>query len=180
LPARDRETVSGDLLEEYRETIRPTRSPLAADAWYVGQVMIFGWRIALWAVLLAAILVGRTALDWFAPVADFAQRAESTTLFVASMLLVAGASSSLRTQSAWSGVVGTAVVVTLTAILCTMANALMYARWHDPVTLAAIERSGGLIEVFSIPLALILPGTAVGSFGAWLATRRRSATRLST
>ena len=145
----------------------------------MGQVGRFGWRLALWAVLLATILVGRTALDWFVPVADFAQRAESTTLMVASILLVVGASGTLRTQSAWAGVIGTAVVVTLTAVLCTVANAVMLARWHDAVTLAAIERSGGLMEVFSIPLALILPGTAVGSFGAWLATRRRSATRLS-
>jgi hypothetical protein len=173
LPSRDRETVSGDLLEEYRETIRPSRSQFAADLWYVGQVGIFGWRIGLWALALAAILVGRTALDWFVPVTDFAQRAETTTLLTASVVLVVGASSALRTQSVWAGVIGTATAMTLAAILCTIANAVMYARWHDPQTLAAIERSGGLSEVLLVPLTLILPGTAVGSFGAWLASRRR-------
>lgn len=41
LPARDRDTVSGDLMEEYRETIRPQRSPLAANVWYLRQVLRF-------------------------------------------------------------------------------------------------------------------------------------------
>ena len=50
LPVRDRDTVSGDLMEEYRETVRPGRSRLAADAWYVGQVSRFAWRPALWGV----------------------------------------------------------------------------------------------------------------------------------
>jgi hypothetical protein len=178
LPVRDRETVSGDLLEEYRAAIRPSRSQLAADLWYIGQVSVFAWRTGFWALVLASIFVGRTALDWFVPVSDFAQRAETTTLMTASILLVIGASHTLRTQSISAGVVGTATVVTLTAVLCTLANGVIYARWHDAATLAAIERSGGLLEVFLIPLALMLPGTAVGSFGAWLASRRRPATAL--
>ena len=175
LPVRDRETVSGDLLEEYRATIRPSRSQLAADIWYVGQVSVFAWRTELWALALTSIFVGRTALDWFVPVNDFAQRAETTTLMTASILLVIGASHTLRTQSISAGVVGTATVVTLTAMLCTMANGVMYALRHDAETLAAIETSGGLLEVFLLPLALILPGTVVGSFGAWLAAQRRPA-----
>lgn len=178
LPVRDRESVSGDLLEEYRVAIRPNRSRLAADLWYLRQVSVFGWRTGLWALVLTSIFVGRTALDWFVPVNEFAQRAETTTLMTASILLVAGASHTLRTRSMTAGVVGTVTVVSLTAILCTIANGVMYARWHDAQTLAAIERSGGLLEVFLIPLAVVLPGTVVGSFGAWLATQRRPATTL--
>jgi hypothetical protein len=35
----DRETMSGDLLEEYRVSIVPSRGRARADVWYVRQVM---------------------------------------------------------------------------------------------------------------------------------------------
>jgi hypothetical protein len=43
---RDRETVSGDLLEEYREVAVPTRGPAGGRWWYRRQVASFrdGWR----------------------------------------------------------------------------------------------------------------------------------------
>ena len=40
----DRECVSGDLLEEYRDSIRPARGRWGADVWYVRQVAGFAWR----------------------------------------------------------------------------------------------------------------------------------------
>lgn len=41
LDARDRDTISGDLLEEYREEVMKTRGPLAARFWYVRQILSF-------------------------------------------------------------------------------------------------------------------------------------------
>jgi len=38
LRARDRETITGDLLEEYREVALPTLGPLRAKLWYLRQV----------------------------------------------------------------------------------------------------------------------------------------------
>jgi hypothetical protein len=38
---QDRLTVSGDLLEEYRERIHPARGQRAADTWYIRQVAGF-------------------------------------------------------------------------------------------------------------------------------------------
>lgn len=81
LLTRDRETVSGDLLEEYRERIRPHRAP----------------------------------------------RAELTTLMTASVLLVLGASSTLRTQSVSAGAITTFSVLVLSAALCMIGNALLLA-----------------------------------------------------
>src|SRR5262245_31041614 len=44
-------SVSGDLLEEYRDTVHPSRGQSAADAWYVRQVSGFVWRsVRVWAV----------------------------------------------------------------------------------------------------------------------------------
>jgi hypothetical protein len=39
LPARDRETISGDLLEEYREEKAPRLGALRANFWYLRQVL---------------------------------------------------------------------------------------------------------------------------------------------
>lgn len=41
LPARDRETVSGDLLEEYREVRLPQLGPMRANLWYSRQLLSF-------------------------------------------------------------------------------------------------------------------------------------------
>ena len=41
LAARDRETISGDLLEEYREELLPRRGALRANYWYLRQMMGF-------------------------------------------------------------------------------------------------------------------------------------------
>jgi hypothetical protein len=52
---RDRETISGDLLEEYREHVRPTRGPWAARLWYVRQILSFMSPLA-WGVLIGVML----------------------------------------------------------------------------------------------------------------------------
>jgi hypothetical protein len=41
LPVRDRETISGDLLEEYREVQLPRRGPMQANIWYLRQLLGF-------------------------------------------------------------------------------------------------------------------------------------------
>lgn len=41
LAARDRETISGDLLEEYREEQLPRLGPLGANVWYLRQALSF-------------------------------------------------------------------------------------------------------------------------------------------
>src|SRR3974390_2061956 len=39
LQRRDRQTVSGDLLEEYREVVFPTRGAWGANLWYFKQTL---------------------------------------------------------------------------------------------------------------------------------------------
>jgi hypothetical protein len=54
----DRESVPGDLLEEYRIARRPADGPLRADAWYVWQVSTIVWRlIQPFALGLAALTI---------------------------------------------------------------------------------------------------------------------------
>src|SRR5579871_33244 len=67
LSARDRDTVSGDLLEEYRETIVPARGDAAARRWYRRQVAGIVWRSTrtpiVAGVLLGAVLGGGILVD---------------------------------------------------------------------------------------------------------------------
>jgi len=179
LPARDRETVSGDLMEEYRESVRPTRSQLAADAWYVGQVSRFAWRIGLWALLLATLYVGRTIWDWFAPTTNFAPRAQMTTLTMISTLLVIGASSRLRTQSVTAGIVSTASALLVAAIVDVVAIAAIYWNWRSAELVANINGSGGLQEALTLPIMMIVPGTIIGTLGAVIASFRRPSKKRS-
>jgi hypothetical protein len=42
----DADSISGDLLEEYREARRPALGRLRADAWYVKHVLSMLWHVA--------------------------------------------------------------------------------------------------------------------------------------
>jgi hypothetical protein len=54
---RDRDTISGDLLEEYREVAAPAHGDSRARWWYRRQVAGFVWR-ALWAPALIGCAFG--------------------------------------------------------------------------------------------------------------------------
>lgn len=166
LPARDRETVSGDLMEEYRENVRPKSSRLAADAWYLGQVSRFAWRQALWALVLATVFEARTAYDWFVPTTNFRPRSEVTTYMMITVLLVIGASSTMRTRSFKAGVVSTLTALIGSAVICSAVTSFMYWNFQSPELIAAVQRSGGLSEAFALPVMLIIPGSIVGAIGA--------------
>jgi hypothetical protein len=176
LPARDRDTVSGDLMEEYRERIRPQRSALSANAWYLGQVLRLAWHVSAWSLVLAATHVSRTAYDWFVPTTNFESRAAVTTYLMISTLLVIGASTTLRTRSAGSGTIATLSALIVSAIVSAIALGAIYLSWRSPALMAAIEQSGGLAEVFAIPFLIIVPGTVVGAVGAVIAALRTKAT----
>jgi hypothetical protein len=162
----DFENVSGDLLEEYRDSIRPARGPGRADRWYVAQVLGFAWRsTSLWAALFAAAFLARTALDWLVPPSDFYLRSLVTTYVAVSILLCASFSASCRTGSiragAFAGIVSTAIA----APMSLAGASLLLAVWHDPGTMAAVEGSGGLGEAFVLPWMAIVPGALVGAVG---------------
>ena len=55
LKPSERESISGDLLEEYRAVRRPTLGALRANAWYIKHVVSVLWRlIRPYALVLAA------------------------------------------------------------------------------------------------------------------------------
>ena len=104
-PAQGLASLAGDLLEEYRDRVRPVRGPAGADRWYVAQVLGFVRRaVGPWAALFAAAFLTRTALDWLVPPADFALRAGVTTALALGLLLGAGATAAWRVGAVRAGV----------------------------------------------------------------------------
>jgi hypothetical protein len=93
LEPEHRESVSGDLLEEYRAGVVPARGRVRADLWYLRQVMGFVWRaVWLWAALLTASVIGRDALDWWlSPTNEFYARSIASTAIAVGLFASAGA-----------------------------------------------------------------------------------------
>ena len=175
LPASAFEVVAGDLLEEYRESRHPVLGGRAADAWYVKQVVGFVARGALpWGVLLGAAIVVRNALDWFLPPLDFHTRAAVSTYFAMCLLLVVGFRAAWRSSSWLAGTVAGVATAGIAAIVSIVGAGGLLAFWHDAQTLAAIAGSGGLGEVFTLPLLGLVPGLLLGTLGGSAAVAGRS------
>jgi len=171
LNSRDWATVSGDLLEEFRQNIRPTRGRSAADRWYIRQVMGFVVRSnVVPGVLFGGAFVARTALDWLQPPAEFHTRSLISTLVAMSILLVWGTIASWKSGTILAGGLSGVATTALAALMSTIGTLLLLAIWHDPATLQAIEGSGGLSEVFSLPVMLIVPGVLLGAIGGVVGT----------
>ena len=166
LAPRYRQTVSGDLLEEYRERIHPERGQRRADLWYIGQVAGFTWREnRAWACLLGGAFVARTALDWLAPTTDFHARSTVSTMMSAAIFVSAGFVAAWRSGSLRAGALAGIATALIGAVFSTVGAALLLALWHDAPTFAAIEGSGGLAEVFTLPVLLVAPGALLGTLG---------------
>jgi hypothetical protein len=163
LRSADRERVSGDLLEEYRDAIVPARGRLAADRWYVRQVAGYVWRQTWpWAVIFSAAYLARTAYDWRVPTTDFLERAQVTTIVAGMTLTFAGFWTACRSGSIAASVMIVALTTQVAALLSIAGVTLLLAAWHDPETLRTIAGSGGLSEAYTLPFLAILPAIVVG------------------
>lgn len=168
LSLEHRENVSGDLLEEYRETILPSRGRAAACRWYIVQVAGFVWRSSwLFGVLLATSIIGRDMLDWWlSPTDEFYARSIVSTVIAVLLFAAVGFRTAWRSRSAAGGALAGVVAGTISALVINVLSAAQLAVWHDAHTMAMIRASGGLGEVFALPLILIVPGTACAASGA--------------
>jgi hypothetical protein len=114
---RDRETISGDLLEEYREHVLPTRGSWSAGLWYVRQILSFvspiAWGLAIGVVLGTWQLVNTAQ----APLAD---DDAGGMLFLVAVILLVWTSVSVATSFATCRF-RDAVVAGMLAGLATMA-----------------------------------------------------------
>lgn len=174
LAPRDVETVSGDLLEEYRLQVLPMRQKLAADVWYVNQAVCYAWRrVAVFAVMFALAFLARTALDWRMPVTDFHVRSTVTTFASMGILLLAGFAGGVRSGSSRIGALSGFVAAAFAVPIQLLGTIALLAVWHDPLTLSAIQGSGGLGEVITLPLLTVIPAIVLGGVGGALGAAGR-------
>jgi hypothetical protein len=169
LKPEDRDSVSGDLLEEYRDSIVPARGS-AADWWYLRQVGSFLVRASwVWGAVMGGALVVRYLFDTLAPVTDYRMRATVLTYTTMAACLSAGFGTAWRTRSMRAGVLTSFTAAAMGALLSIAGAGVMLAIWHDPATLEEWRRSGGLDETFiDVPLKVVALGVAIGIVGAVL------------
>jgi hypothetical protein len=129
------------------------------------MVLFTSRRAFLFAILFSAQFLVRTILDWFMPTLDFHTRATVSTFLSAAILLAAGFSAAWRSDSFSAGAVSGVVTAGVAAVISVTGAVILLMVWHDPETMAAIRGSGGLEEVFSLPVMMILPGVVLGSVG---------------
>jgi hypothetical protein len=159
-------TVSGDLLEEYRASVHPARGQQRADIWYVTQVFGFVVRaVGAWGALLGLAVVARTALDWFVPTQDFSVRSAISTYVGIGLLLIMGFWSAWRSGSLESGTLTAVIAAAIGALISVAGAAGMLAAFHDSQTMNAIQGSGGLREVFTLPITMVVDGLVLGTIG---------------
>ena len=162
-----RDSISGDLLEEYRELIVPSRGAAAADRWYVRQMLGYLWRATWpWAVVFAAAALFRDAVDRFDPPQSYYLRSLITTYTAIALFAGAGFFGARRTRSFVGGALSGFAVGLIAAMITVTASAAMLAVAHDPGTMGAIARSGGLGETFVLPFVIVVPGTMFSTIAA--------------
>jgi hypothetical protein len=92
----DRESISGDLLEEYREVRRPALGVLRADLWYVKQVLSVSWRL-VWPCVLTMTAVTVVSLAIKLPWRYSLVQAPGLSMLDAAVCVWAGCYTSRRT-----------------------------------------------------------------------------------
>src|SRR5579864_723262 len=137
----DRESISGDLLEEYREVRRPALGVLRADAWYVGHVLSVFFRL-LWPFAIAMIALHEFNRLVALPNASLFQ-APGVSAQDATLCLLAGYSASQRTGLIRAG-----------AILAGAINAMVVAAVF---VVMAIKGPGLVLLLFPHPGFIFFP-----------------------
>jgi hypothetical protein len=172
----DRESISGDLLEEYREVRRPALGAFRANAWYVKHMLSVLWRLirpcalALIAVTLLSLIPRVKGLSY----GSLAQ-APGVSLLDALIYLWAGYHGARRTR------------LIRTAVLA--AGSTSFVGFTVLFAAFAIRTPGLLLVPFSKPFIFVIlsvlllmalgysvaVGTLGGIIGRWLPPARAEA-----
>ena len=168
VPARDRDSISGDLLEEYRETVVPLRGSRAANAWYLRQVAGFMWQACLpFAIALGVTLAVRDVIDATIPTTDNHHfRAAVTSYLAFGTYSLAGLYVGWRTDRTLSGGV-VATAVTIVAIAIALTALLAMTALLSAGVIGRVPSYRGLREGFDVPIVpMLVVGGILGTLGA--------------
>lgn len=172
VPLSSEESIPGDLLEEYREAVRPSRGQWRANLWYLRQVAGFLSRLAwMFVVLNAAAVILRTILDTFAPPGfaphSYQLRSSFSTYSAIGTFLLAGIYGGYRIGRVRGGVLA---AVTASAVGFALALSfgvfLHYAVIRDdPAKLNVFDVTGGWAEAIGMPIIITVIAAPLGMLG---------------
>lgn len=164
-----RDSVSGDLLEGFREKAGSLAGLRWARRWYIRQVAGFAWRsVLVWTLLIVMVFVARTTLDALVPTHDVRVRAAITSSVAAVIWFAAGFLTAWRTRMIQSAaVIGalTAVIAPALTIVLTCLMMIGLALTNSRDALAAMDAAGGVREMFILAVLVFVPATALTAFG---------------
>lgn len=162
------ETVYGDLIEEYRDSVCLRKGRRGADLWFLRQIAGFAWRSTIPGSLILAVLVaGRFALDTFAPPPDFGLRSAVSTWSAVAMYVIVAFLAARRTHHVRTGMfaaVSTHVIAHTMSIVVTIFLFFSVIS-RDPAMLRSFYQTGGWEEVWTLPLIIVPIVVALGSIG---------------
>jgi hypothetical protein len=192
VPLSSEESIPGDLLEEYRQAVRPSRGQWRANLWYLKQVAGFLCRLTwMFVVLNASAVVLRTLLDTFAPPGfgphSYQLRSSWSSRAAILTFLLAGCYAGYRMRRANSG---TLAAFTASAVGHTLALGFQVVLFytvirHDPAMLHVFYVTGGWGEAIGMPVVITMIAAPLGLLGGFCGeyvsrlTGRRIATRPS-
>lgn len=197
----DRESISGDLLEEYRAVRRPALGLLGADVWYLTQVISILWRLIWPGAVVLAVQAVFLALTVFRPGHHAPHQIHQTppmwlslafnVFWYGSIVGAPGVSlldATIYFFVAYRGVQRTRLITT--GVLAATATSLVgfvvlftSAAMVTPSLAVALFANPGLFVILSayllVPLTYaILVGTVAGAFSRWIVPLAGRATAL--
>ena len=143
----DRDSISGDLLEEYRAARRPALGAFRANAWYLKHLLSVLWRLirpcalALAGLTILSLVVNRWSREGFVGYGSLVQ-APGLSLFHALIYLWAGYRGSQRTRLARTGML--------------TAGVTGFVGFTVLFTAAAIRDPGLILAPFSNPFIFVI------------------------
>jgi len=174
LPSASEETVCGDLLEQYRDSVLPARGRARADRWYVKQVFGFLWRLCgVFVALRVVAVAGRDIVDALWPpehwaIAGAYQFRSAVTTYAAILTYAAaGLFAGYRTGRAKTGIVSAVASAAFTSVITLAFDVPLYLAVirPDPERLNIFEVTGGWGETLGLSFMLLPVVAAIGALG---------------
>jgi len=109
------------------------------------------------------------------PTSNFETRSRVTTALAATILVAAAFWAAWRTRSIAAGPLFAISTAAIAAPIDIAGAAALLATRHDAATMAAIDGSGGLAEVFTLPVLVIVPALLLGAAGGLAAAAAQTA-----
>ena len=164
LKPADRQSISGDLLEEYREVRRPTLGALRANAWYVTQVLSVVSRL-MWPAVATMTTVTLVSLAIKLPSKYSLVQAPGVSVLDAIVCAWAGYYVSRRTRLVRTGLMAAGITGLFAPGIFLTAAAV-----RDPrLLLAPFSKPFIFVILFTLSVIAISFGIVFGAFGAALA-----------